>query len=143
LRVRPRLRHITDRVIARRGGGEPCPGVRLRVLLEEVGAGDGRGTTIDFPLPPDATGDVHLAAFDRVVDEAAADFEATWVLVSAGFDAHRSCPITSLGLSAGDYADRARRCAALAPPGGFVAFLEGGYDLDTLEDAAAADGRSS
>ncbi len=107
--------------------------------LEEVGTGDGEGTTINLPFPPDATGDVYLTAFDQVIDGAAEAFGAGWVLVSAGFDAHRDCPITSLGLSAGDYADLARRSAALAPrPGRCVAFLEGGYDLDALTGASAA-----
>ncbi|HEX2023883.1 MAG TPA: histone deacetylase [Acidimicrobiales bacterium] len=106
--------------------------------LEEIGEGDGEGTTVNFPVPPGATGDVYLAAFDRVVDAVATDFDPAWVLVSAGFDAHRSCPITSLGLSAGDYADLMRRSAALAPPGRCVAILEGGYDLDALRGGAEA-----
>ena len=107
--------------------------------LEDVGTSDAGGTTINFPFPPDATGDVYLAAFDQVVDAAAEEFGAGWALVSAGFDAHRDCPITTLGLSAGDYADLARRSAALAPEAGrCVAFLEGGYDLDALTGASAA-----
>ena len=40
-----------------------------------------------------------------------------WVLVSAGFDAHRADPLTGLDLSAGDYGDLAGRVAALARPG--------------------------
>ena len=106
--------------------------------LEEVGEGEGAGSTINLPFPPGATGDVYLAAFERVVAPATATFGATWVLVSAGFDAHRSCPLTSLGLSAGDYADLAARSAALAPAGRCVVLLEGGYDLDALAGAAAA-----
>jgi len=106
--------------------------------LEESGEREGTGSTINLPFPPGATGDVYLAAFDRVVAPATAAFGATWVLVSAGFDAHRSCPLTSLGLSAGDYADLAARSAALAPRGRCVAMLEGGYDLDALAGSAAA-----
>src|SRR5207248_10365627 len=65
-------------------------------------------------------------------------FGATWVLVSAGFDAHRADPLTDLGLTAGDYADLTRRVAGLVPAGRVVAFLEGGYDLDALAGSAAA-----
>ena len=65
-------------------------------------------------------------------------FAPTWVLVSAGYDAHRADPLTGLGLSAGDYADLTARIAALAPAGRLVVFLEGGYDLDALRDSAAA-----
>jgi acetoin utilization deacetylase AcuC-like enzyme len=106
--------------------------------LTETGDGEGAGLTINLPLPPGATGDVYGAAFDEVVAPAAFSFDPTWVLVSAGFDAHRACPLTSLGLSAGDYNDLGRRSAALAPPGRCVAFLEGGYDLDALEGSVAA-----
>ncbi|HWC11760.1 MAG TPA: histone deacetylase [Acidimicrobiales bacterium] len=106
--------------------------------LEEVGEGDGEGSTVNLPFPPGTTGDVYQAAFDEVVEPVAADFDPTWVLVSAGFDAHRACPITSLGLSAGDYADLTRRAAELAPAGRRIAFLEGGYDLDALPGSAGA-----
>jgi len=106
--------------------------------LTETGSGAGAGLTVNLPLPPGATGDVYGAAFERVVAPAVAAFDPTWVLVSAGFDAHRACPLTSLGLSAGDYADLGRRSAALAPTGRCVAFLEGGYDLVALEASVAA-----
>jgi acetoin utilization deacetylase AcuC-like enzyme len=106
--------------------------------LDDVGAGEGAGTTVNFPLPAFATGDVFLRALDEVVAPRAAAFAPGWVLVSAGYDAHRSDPLTGLALSAGDYADLTLRVAALAPAGRLVAFLEGGYDLDALRDSVAA-----
>jgi acetoin utilization deacetylase AcuC-like enzyme len=66
-------------------------------------------------------------------------FAPTWVLVSAGYDAHRADPLTGLRLSAGDFADIARRVAAYAPGAGrLVLFLEGGYDLDALTTSVGA-----
>jgi len=65
-------------------------------------------------------------------------FEPDWVLVSAGFDAHRADPLTDLGLSAGDYADLMGRLVGLVTTGRLVAFLEGGYDLGALADSAGA-----
>jgi acetoin utilization deacetylase AcuC-like enzyme len=106
--------------------------------LADVGAGPGAGTTVNFPLPAGATGDVYLDALDTVVAPLAERFAPGWVLVSAGYDAHRADPLTGLGLSAGDYADLTARVAALAPPGRVVVFLEGGYDLDALRDSVAA-----
>jgi acetoin utilization deacetylase AcuC-like enzyme len=106
--------------------------------LDEDGAGPGRGTTINFPLPAGATGDVYLAALDSVVAPAAEQFGPDWVLVSAGYDAHRADPLTGLGLAAGDFADLTARTVALAPPGRAVCFLEGGYDLAALRDSVAA-----
>jgi acetoin utilization deacetylase AcuC-like enzyme len=107
--------------------------------LHDTGQGAGTGTTCNFPLPAGATGDVYLRAFDEVVSPLVDGFGAAWVLVSAGFDAHRADPLTGLDLSAGDYADLAGRVAGLAPrPGRLVVFLEGGYDLAALRDGVAA-----
>ncbi len=70
----------------------------------ETGSGAGAGTTVNIPLPAYATGDVYLKAFDEVIAPAAERFAPTWLLISAGFDAHRDDPITELGLTAGDFA---------------------------------------
>ena len=93
---------------------------------------------MNFPLPAGATGDVYLDAIDSVVEPLAERFAPTWVLVSAGYDAHRADPLTGLGLSAGDYVDLTARIMALAAPRRLVVFLEGGYDLDALRDSTAA-----
>ncbi|MGZ8762427.1 MAG: histone deacetylase family protein [Acidimicrobiia bacterium] len=107
--------------------------------LDETGAGDAIGTTVNFPLPAGATGDVYLAAVDEVVAPEIERFDPTWVLISAGFDAHRDDPLTGLGLTSGDFADLTARIAAFAPRAGrLVAFLEGGYGLDGLRDSVAA-----
>ena len=93
----------------------------------------------DFALPAGATGDVALAAVDDVVAPALDRFDPTWVLVSAGFDAHRDDPLADLAWSAGDYALLTRRVQELAPaPGRLVLFLEGGYDLEALARSTAA-----
>jgi len=106
--------------------------------LDDAGTGAGAGATVNFPLPAGATGDVYLDAIDSVVEPLVERFAPTWVLVSAGYDAHRADPLTGLGLSAGDYVDLTARVMALAPARRMVVFLEGGYDLDALRDSTAA-----
>jgi acetoin utilization deacetylase AcuC-like enzyme len=106
--------------------------------LDEAGAGEGLGATVNFPFPAGTTGDSYLAAVDEVVVPLAERWRPTWLLLSAGFDAHRRDPLTGLGLSSGDYADLTSRLAALAPPGRRLAFLEGGYDLEGLKLSTAA-----
>jgi acetoin utilization deacetylase AcuC-like enzyme len=107
--------------------------------LDDVGGPGARGATLNLPFPAGTTGDVYLRALDEVVAPAVEAFAPTWVLVSAGYDAHRADPLTDLGLSAGDFADVARRVAAFAPrPGRLVLFLEGGYDLDALTTSVGA-----
>lgn len=107
-------------------------------FMDETGEGDGAGLTLNFPMPATSTGDAYLAAFDDVVLPRAERFQPTWVLLSAGFDAHRFDPVAHLGLAAGDFALLTSRVMALVPPGRRIAFLEGGYDLDALAASSGA-----
>lgn len=104
----------------------------------EIGGARALGTTLNVALPPGATGDVYLAAFDTVVAPVAERFAPTWVLISAGFDAHRDDPITELGLTSADFPALTRRILSLAAPGHRLVMLEGGYDLEALRHSTAA-----
>ena len=108
--------------------------------LDDVGTGAGVGTTVNFPLPAGATGDIYLDAIDTVVapvgERFAPDVGARSRPASTP---HRADPLTGLGLSAGDYADLTARVVGVRPrPGAPSSFLEGGYDLDALRDSVAA-----
>ncbi len=97
------------------------------------------GLNLNIPLPPGATGDVVLYAFDEVIAPAVDEFEPTWLLVSSGFDAHRADPLAHLALSAGDFGAMAARAKEFVPqPGRVVIVLEGGYDLTALSASAGA-----
>jgi acetoin utilization deacetylase AcuC-like enzyme len=99
----------------------------------ETGGSGAPLTTCNVPTPPGTTGAAWRAALDDVVAPLVDRFDPTWVLVSAGFDAHRDDPLAGHALAAGDYADLARRVAGFAPcPGRLVLALEGGYDLGAL-----------
>ncbi len=106
--------------------------------LSEVGEGEGRGTTINFPFPAGTTGDSYRAAIDDVLAGAIHQFGPTWMILSAGFDGHRRDPLTGLSLSAGDFADITARLIEHVPAGRRLVFLEGGYDLQALSDSTAA-----
>ncbi len=60
--------------------------------IEDTGGVHAAGLTVNFPLPPGATGDVAMSAMDDVVAPLVEVFSPTWVLISAGFDAHRRRP---------------------------------------------------
>ena len=106
--------------------------------IEERGEGAGFGCNLNIPLPPRATGEVFLEGIDRIVAPLVEVFEPTWLIMSAGFDAHRRDPITDLGLTSGDYALITKRLMELAPAGRHLVVLEGGYDLQALADSSAA-----
>jgi acetoin utilization deacetylase AcuC-like enzyme len=67
--------------------------------VQEIGGPLARGKTLNIPLPPGATGDVVRRAIEEVATPVVEGFSPTWVLVSAGFDAHRSDPLADLALS--------------------------------------------
>jgi len=107
--------------------------------VHETGGPGAPGLTVNVPVPAGATGNVLRHALDDVVAPVAERFSPTWVLVSAGFDAHRADPLADLALTAGDFADLATRVRQFAPrPGRLALFLEGGYDLDALRRSVGA-----
>ena len=66
---------------------------------------------------------------------------ATLVFVSAGFDAHRTDPIGSLGLEVEDFVTLTRAVLDVAKThaqGRLVSCLEGGYNLDALAESVQA-----
>ncbi len=106
---------------------------------DEVGGPAAAGRTLNFPLPPGATGDVLRAALDVEARPAIEEFRPDWVLVSCGFDAHRADPLSELRLSSGDFAELAHVVKEFAPrPGRLALFLEGGYDAHALESSVVA-----
>ena len=105
---------------------------------DEVGTGAGIGTTVNLPVPPGTAGDDYRYAMDSLVVPVVENFKPDWLLISAGFDAHRADPLTDLGLTSGDYADLRGALANLVSTGRVIAFLEGGYDLAALSDSVGA-----
>jgi acetoin utilization deacetylase AcuC-like enzyme len=107
--------------------------------VSETGGPGAPGLTVNVPLPPRATGDVILRTLDEVVAPVVDRFAPTWVLASAGYDAHRDDPMAGLALTSGDFADIATRVRDFAPgPGRMALLLEGGYDLDALRLSVGA-----
>jgi acetoin utilization deacetylase AcuC-like enzyme len=105
----------------------------------EVGGPRAFGLTVNVPLPAGATGDVVRMALEEVAAPVVESFGPTWVLISAGFDAHRADPLAELALSSGDFADLATLVSAWAPQDGrVVMLLEGGYDLDALRTSVGS-----
>ncbi len=105
----------------------------------EIGGREALGLTVNVPLPAGATGDVVRRALDDVAAPVLEEFSPSWVLISAGFDAHVADPLAELRLTSGDYAAMARTVVGLAPgPGRVAMFLEGGYNLAALRASIGA-----
>ena len=108
--------------------------------LGDVGEGEGRGFTINLPVPAGAGDEDWLPLVEHVALPAARAFAPGLVLVSAGYDAHRDDPLADCRLDERSYAQMTLHVLALARelgvPVGVV--LEGGYDLDALAASTAA-----
>ncbi|MFZ0343216.1 MAG: histone deacetylase [Gaiellaceae bacterium] len=94
------------------------------------GPDDQAETTLNVPLRAGSGDEDYLEAFARIVEPAVQRFEPELVLVSAGFDAHRSDPLSDMRVTENGFRELARRCSALS--GRVAAVLEGGYELETL-----------
>ena len=105
----------------------------------EIGGPAALDRTVNIPVPPGATGDVIRRGFDEIAGPVIDEFQPTWVLVSAGFDAHRADPLADLQLSSGDFAALAHTVRSYAPRNGRLAlFLEGGYNLSALRQSVTS-----
>ena len=106
---------------------------------DEYGEGDGEGTTCNVPLDAGAGDASFTAAFGRLFDPLITDFDPDAILVSAGFDAHRSDPISRLRVSTEGFGYLAHLIRTIADEtGAGLAFvLEGGYGLEILGESVA------
>ena len=107
--------------------------------LLDVGSGEGRGFSINLPVPAGTGEDTWLSLLEWIIVPAAQEFQPGLILISAGYDAHRDDPLAGCDLDAGSFAAMARQVRALgrrvgAPVG---AVLEGGYALEALATSVA------
>jgi acetoin utilization deacetylase AcuC-like enzyme len=101
----------------------------------------GVGNIVNVPLRPMAGSREFRLGFTREVLPALDAFRPEMLLVSAGFDAHRSDPLAQLQLDESDYTWATEQLLVLArihAGGRVVSALEGGYDLHALGASVAA-----
>lgn len=99
------------------------------------------GQIVNVPLRAGSGGAEMRAAYEAQVFPVLETFAPEFLLISAGFDAHRDDPLAGLNWVAADYAWLTRRLLDIAERhcgGRVVSTLEGGYDLEALEECVAA-----
>jgi acetoin utilization deacetylase AcuC-like enzyme len=109
--------------------------------LREIGAGAGRGTTANFPLPPYSGDNAFQTVMDTLILPLMDRYDPEAVLVSVGFDTHFRDPLGHLILSGAGYGELVRKLTDWADAncqGRIALFLEGGYDLDAAAACAEA-----
>jgi acetoin utilization deacetylase AcuC-like enzyme len=107
----------------------------------ETGEGAGHGFTLNVPMPPRMGDAEYGAVFESLVLPKLEAFRPDFLLLSAGFDAHRADPIGGMSVTERGFA---AMCSALASfaqthcDGKLVAVLEGGYHHAALSQSVHA-----
>jgi acetoin utilization deacetylase AcuC-like enzyme len=106
----------------------------------EDGVGRGKGATLNCPMAAGSGNHDYEQAFtDRILPRINA-FRPQFVILSAGFDAHRDDPLAQIELSTGFYGwmtERMLETAEHHAGGRIVSVLEGGYNLQRLPECVA------
>jgi len=105
-------------------------------FAEEIGAGAGKGYSVNVPLPPGSGDERYLAAFAAIVEPIFRQFAPDWLIVECGFDAHHQDPLGGQKLTSQGYYQMAERLLGLRPTG-IVFTLEGGYNVNTIGPLAS------
>jgi acetoin utilization deacetylase AcuC-like enzyme len=109
--------------------------------FDEAGEGDGKGYTVNFPLP-EGTGDASLAPiYAKLVSSILDQFEPQLILVSAGLDGYYKDPLGGLAFTHAGYASAAASLILAAErwcDGKICFVLEGGYSPQGLKDCSRA-----
>jgi acetoin utilization deacetylase AcuC-like enzyme len=101
----------------------------------------GVGNIVNRPLPAGTGSREWRSVVEADILSAIDAFAPQLVMVSAGFDAHRSDPLAMLELVEDDYGWVTRELVGLADrhaSGRLVSVLEGGYDLSALANSCLA-----
>jgi acetoin utilization deacetylase AcuC-like enzyme len=103
--------------------------------VEQRGAGEGEGATVNIPLPAGTGDEGYRYAFEEVVAPVVKRFRPDFILVSAGQDAAATDPHGRMSMTTEGFRALTRKTKRRAEQlcgGRVVAFLEGGYSLDHL-----------
>ena len=91
----------------------------------------------NIPLPAGTNSEEYFNAFERALKKLR-EFKPEFVLISAGFDAHKDDPLAQIKLETDDFYTITKRILETSKKycnGKVVSILEGGYDLQALKDS--------
>nr|MBN2276917.1 histone deacetylase [candidate division Zixibacteria bacterium] len=103
-----------------------------------TGIGKGDGFTINLPIGEGADDDDYRAVFHDHVIPAVDNFQPEFILISAGFDAHRDDPLSGTRVTTpmfGEMTAMLRETAERHCRGRMISLLEGGYNLTALAES--------
>lgn len=105
---------------------------------DEVGIGKGIGYTVNIPMSVGSNDKDYLKVFENILKPKGIDFSPEFILISAGFDAHKDDPLGGMKITADGYAKMTEIVKYMAEKccnGRLVSVLEGGYSIDGLPES--------
>lgn len=103
--------------------------------MEDLGEGPGRGFTRNIPLGPGCRDADYMHVIDEVVCPRLDEYAPDLLVISAGYDGHRSDPLAGMILESSAYPQMALRLMHAAPHAPLLVLIEGGYDLNALRES--------
>jgi acetoin utilization deacetylase AcuC-like enzyme len=107
-------------------------------MADETGMDKGKGTSLHVPLLGGQGDKEYTAVFKHKLVPAALEFKPGLILISAGFDAHQSDPLSSINITSRGFGKLTKIVCRLADEtcsGRIVSVLEGGYNLSALAES--------
>ncbi len=104
-------------------------------FVDEMGEGEGKGYSVNVPLPPHTRDEAWIRAFDAVVLPLAASFRPDVLVTQTGADAHTGDPLTHLDLTTEAYEHAGVRFDEISRAhcgGRWIAVGGGGYDVTVV-----------
>ena len=99
--------------------------------IDETGNGDGKGFTLNVPLPKGIDNATYLKKFQDIVLPAIQQFNPDIILIAAGFDGLATDPINIFKLTPAVYSDIIHDIQTITSKIGLI--LEGGYDTGGIQ----------
>lgn len=106
--------------------------------VNEIGEGEGRGFTVNVPLPPGTSDNDYLYALREVFPPLVEVFKPDLLLVLLGADTYYNDPLTALDLTMKAYLEISKLVALKADEvcgGRLMLELAGGYDVEATSKA--------
>lgn len=123
----------TDRVLTisiHETGRMLFPGTGFK---EDLGEGEGRGYSVNVPVPPSSDDEIFLYAFNEIVPPLIEKFSPDIVVSQLGVDSFSNDPLAHLNYTNNGFCEAVRKIKEISPK--WVALGGGGYDVTAVGKA--------
>jgi acetoin utilization protein AcuC len=103
-------------------------------FAHQIGSGEGKGFTVNIPLPPGADYDSYILAFAEIVEPVVKQFQPQIIIRNGGSDPHFDDRLTNLGLTIAGLRMLGSKVRQLAEvcDGKVIDMIASGYNEDIL-----------